>query len=192
MSEPLKVESARNRTEIIIAIPVVQKTALVIAVLLSTAGMMKSAYVFSRHLVTIAGANGRFTRPPRTGPQERPLLDKDEHAGGRRISRPVPHRRVLYLGRKGHVRFFKHSPQTDSDNIEWYNRILLINDGKTPVQKGFKMVREIDRSFYNLETAKINEIAKRYSLDYYLGRSDGKRPYRIAYSNDEYTLYFLR
>jgi len=194
MSEPLKVESdPETEPKSIITIPSVQKAALVIAVLLSTAGMMKSAYVFSRHLVTIAGSERPFYLA-HLEPDLRSALSwikTNTPADAVFIVSPAIDEFYISAERAMFVSF-KHSPQTDSDNIEWYNRILLLNDGKIPAKKGFKIVGEIDQSFYDLETATINEIAKRYSLDYYLGRSDGKRPYRIAYSNDEYTLYFLR
>jgi hypothetical protein len=194
MSEPLKGEAAPGtEPKSIMTIPVVQKTALVIAVLLSTAGMMKSAYVFSRHSIKIAGSERPFYLAHLEPDLRSALFWIKANTPADAVFLVSPAIDEFYISaERAMFVSFKHSPQTDSDNIEWYNRILLLNDGKTPIQKGFKMVREIDHSFYNLETATINEIAKRYSLDYYLGKSDRKRPYRIAYANGDYTLYFLR
>ncbi|HSV98508.1 MAG TPA: DUF6798 domain-containing protein [Spirochaetota bacterium] len=194
MSEPLKSESAPGtERKTIINKPALQKTALVIALLLSTAGMVKSAYVFSRHIVKIAGSERPFYLAHLEPNLREALLWIKGNTPADAMFLVSPAIDEFYISaERAMFVSFKHSPQTDSDNIEWYNRILLLNNGKIPAKRGFKMVREIDQSFYDLETATINEIAKRYSLDYYLGKSERKRPYRIAYDNDNYTLYRLR
>ncbi len=192
-SEPLKGEAAPGtEPKSIMTIPVVQKTALVIAVLLSTAGMMKSGYVFSRHIITIAGSERPFYLAHLEPDLRSALFWIKANTPADAVFLVSPAIDEFYISaERAMFVSFKHSPQTDSDNIEWYNRILLLNNGKIPADKGFRMVREIDRSFYELEAEKICEIAKKYSLDYYLAKNGIKFPFAAVYVNKKYTLYKL-
>ena len=194
LSDPVTVKTKSDGESAAISFPPWARTAaLCLGIILSLAGIGRSAYAFRDHLSKIV----RSERPFYLAHLEPELRDAlfwiKANTPRDAVFLVSPALDEFYISaERAMFVSFKHSPQTDSDNIEWYNRILLLNDGRTPVQKGFKMVKEIDQSFYNLETATITTIAKRYSLDYYLGKNDRKRPYRIAYRNDGYTLYYLR
>jgi hypothetical protein len=87
---------------------------------------------------------------------------------------------------------FKHSPQTDSDNIEWYKRIQILNNGSEHREDGFAMVDDIDEAFYRLSPGAITSIARQYNLHYYLGKKGARLPFPAVYSNGAYVLYTLK
>jgi Domain of unknown function (DUF6798) len=79
---------------------------------------------------------------------------------------------------------FRHSPQTESDIAQWYERITLCNGGRPP-----KLRSEITPHFYDLDQTAIRQIAGRYGLNYYLGRTRQPLTLPRVYSVNGFTLY---
>jgi hypothetical protein len=79
---------------------------------------------------------------------------------------------------------FRHSPQTEADIAQWYERLTLCNGGQAPKVKG-----EITPHFYNLDQAAIRDIATRYGLDYYVGRTRQPLTFERVYSVNGFTLF---
>jgi hypothetical protein len=79
---------------------------------------------------------------------------------------------------------FRHSPQTETDIAQWYERLTLCNGGRAPQVKG-----EITPHFYSLDQAAIRDIAVRYGLDYYVGRARQPLTFERVYSVNGFTLF---
>lgn len=87
---------------------------------------------------------------------------------------------------------FKDVPQTDRNVLEWYRRMIALNNGVEPAHRGFKMQEELEHSYYSLEPATVRRLAQEYKLDYYLDKKGRKLPFRAVYENRNYILYSIR
>jgi hypothetical protein len=84
---------------------------------------------------------------------------------------------------------FKHIPQDDRGIIEWYGRMLELNNGVEPANKGFTMQDEMKRSYYALDERTLTRLAKKYGIDYYLDKNGRSLPFTAVYRNKNYVLY---
>ncbi|MCK5834025.1 hypothetical protein KAH81_10205 [bacterium] len=88
----------------------------------------------------------------------------------------------------------KHSPQNDTEIIEWFERIKLCN-GESPPPRGIGIYRyedEIDSHYFNLDEANLRVIASNYTIDFYLDRADKPLELPIVFQNQGYRLYSIR
>ncbi len=86
---------------------------------------------------------------------------------------------------------FKHMPQSAADILEWYRRITLCNSGRPPMNRGFRMERELRASFYDLDEQSIRRIADEYGITYYLGSPAKPLGFERVHSTSDYVLYLI-
>jgi hypothetical protein len=86
---------------------------------------------------------------------------------------------------------FKSSPQSAPDILEWYERIVLVNGGKTPEKRGFLAYKELTPNFYDLNADQVRKIVSMYHLDYFLGSNKQDLPFDVVRKTTRYTLYRL-
>ncbi len=169
-----------------------RKPFLALALILSAAGILKSVYHFTDHACKIYRSDRPFYLA-HLDPDLREALAwiKTSTPSDSSILASPAIDEFYIAAERAMLVSFKHSAQIDSDNIEWYNRIVLTNGGNAPLKKGFSMQDELERSFYALTTEEIEKIARLYKMDYYLGTNRDDLPYRKAFSNSKYAVYYL-
>ena len=84
----------------------------------------------------------------------------------------------------------KHTPQSASDLVEWYQRIELSNGNQPITKAGYRPDKVFTPNFYTLDEFFIQEVAQAYGLNYYLGahREDLSSLVPV-YSTQDLTLY---
>lgn len=85
----------------------------------------------------------------------------------------------------------KHVPHLDSDILEWFERMLLCNGGKQPDHMDIRALLQLHRNFYRLEPSFLRDLAQRYGIHYYLGKSAHPLPFPSIHSVAGYTLYHI-
>jgi hypothetical protein len=83
----------------------------------------------------------------------------------------------------------KHMPCLNQDILEWFERMKLCNGGKQPEHRDFRALLQLHRNFYQLDPSALMDMAKRYGIDYYLGKTEHVLPFESVHSTEDYTLY---
>ena len=167
-----------------------RKATIALGIILSLTAIGKSLFTFRDQLSFIIQSNSPFYLDNLNPELREALFWIKAKTPGNSSFLVSPAVDQFYIAaERGMFVSFKHSPQTDSDNIEWYNRILLLNNGNEPVKNGFHMVTEIDDAFYRISPDLIRSLAEKYSLDYLLTKYDFTMPFTKVYSNSIYALY---
>jgi len=86
---------------------------------------------------------------------------------------------------------FKHAPASERDILEWYNRLKLCNNNRDLSGRGFKEQEQDRNEFYRLKENFIKSLARKYKLDYYLGKPNGSYSFPKVFENSSYALYKL-
>jgi hypothetical protein len=86
---------------------------------------------------------------------------------------------------------FKSVPQSEGDMLEWYERIKAANGGRDPSVDGFRARREIEANFYRMSEDELRGLARKYHLDYYVGRTGRRLALPVVYSDPGYSVYKL-
>jgi hypothetical protein len=86
---------------------------------------------------------------------------------------------------------FKSIPQSEGDMLEWYDRIKAANGGRDPSADGFRAREEIEANFYGLREHELRGLARKYHLDYYVGRTGRRLALPVVYSDPGYSVYKL-
>ncbi len=194
LSDPVTAETKNDDTQAAGSFPPwVRAAALCVGIVLSVAGIGRSAYAFRDHLAKIV----RSERPFYLAHLEPELRDAlfwiKANTPRDAVFLASPALDEFYISaERAMFVSFKHSPQTDSDNIEWYKRIQILNNGSEHREDGFAMVDDIDEAFYRLSPGAITSIARQYNLHYYLGKKGARLPFPAVYSNSAYVLYTLK
>ena len=84
---------------------------------------------------------------------------------------------------------WKHVPNSATDILEWYARIILCNGGRLPEKNGFDSVEELQSNFYKLDEKQIRQIADSYGISYYLGLPSQGLSFEMVYSNQSFAVY---
>lgn len=83
---------------------------------------------------------------------------------------------------------WKHSPQSASDIVEWYNRLKFLNRNEE-----FQNLRQVKQCYYSLTEEDILAITEAYSnIDYFLTYNSIKLNFPILFKSRKYTLYDVR
>jgi hypothetical protein len=85
---------------------------------------------------------------------------------------------------------YKHSPQSEKDILEWYDRLKLCNDDINTNDINL-FLDNFNNRFYNLRIETLQKIIKKYNINYYIGKAGMNYPYEIVYKNNEYAIYKL-
>ena len=99
--------------------------------------------------------------------------------------------RFYLVAERAELVSFKCVPQTKRDLLAWRERLVAANAGREPSRGGWPMREEVEANFYALPAEEISALARRYGLDYYLGRAPASLPFPVAHANPEYVLYKL-
>ena len=86
---------------------------------------------------------------------------------------------------------YKHSPQSDADIREWFDRLTMVNGGATPSGFGLEAARRIGVVLERLDEKQLREFAHRFDVDYYLG-AERQLPFPVAHRVGELVLYELK
>jgi hypothetical protein len=87
---------------------------------------------------------------------------------------------------------FKHIPADPVDILEWNRRLIICNNGRPPLTRGFNVSKALISNFANIPPEKIRQIADEYNLDYYVGRAAAIPGGRLVYDNGIYRVHALR
>jgi len=83
----------------------------------------------------------------------------------------------------------KHAPYQPGDELEWYKRILLCNQGQRPEKNGFEAYPELSINYNRLSGEQIRAIAEEYGIDYYLSKERGDLGLERVHGEGGYSLY---
>ena len=84
---------------------------------------------------------------------------------------------------------WRHSPQSASDILEWYERIKLSNGNRNPEKRGYSSQKELSTNFYHLDDDQIRQIANSHRIGFYLGLPYQQLPFERLYSNSSFAIY---
>lgn len=96
------------------------------------------------------------------------------------------------LMRRVTVASAKGVPTAPADVAAWYLRLVDLNGGKPPRQRGFAAFDELDDGFEALSPAEIDALAAKYHASYLLRHSWHPLPYEAQYDDGEWAIYRLR
>lgn len=83
----------------------------------------------------------------------------------------------------------KHSPQSDAEIMEWFNRLMFITDGQKPTEGGIYSNPDwVEKQFYTLSKDELTRIRREYPIAYYLDYNDNKPLLPAVFSNNSYRL----
>ena len=83
---------------------------------------------------------------------------------------------------------YKHSPQAEEEILEWYERMVFLNNGEP-----FRNL-EIDKTslaenYERLSASNLLSIQRKYDMDYYIGTPARDLPFPVVFRNDTYVIY---
>jgi hypothetical protein len=138
-------------------------------------------------LIPVAGASRRLVRPHVERPQQAAL------SWIRAATRPSD--RILLAAdlpefyveaERARVVGFVHSPQDESNVIEWHERLLALSGGKPVKEVGFAAVPELVTAFQSLSDQELINLARRYRAQYCLVHADQNRDLPVVYRDQFY------
>jgi hypothetical protein len=88
---------------------------------------------------------------------------------------------------------WKSSPESAGEILEWYKRIKLLN-GNVDLDnnRGYAASQELQSNFYKLNASQVQQIAKLYRINYFLGLSTQNFPFERVYSDSTYAVYKVK
>lgn len=104
-----------------------------------------------------------------------------------------PYERTLavpYLCERATPVRFRDVPPTSDTIVEWYDRLIDLNGGRTPHRVGYSAGRQIDRHFNRLSRKQYLSLGEKYGCDYLLVR-DRELNLPKLYENDRWAVFAL-
>jgi len=86
---------------------------------------------------------------------------------------------------------YKHSPQSEAEIREWFDRLTLANGGEKPEGYGMRAARRIGQRMAGLEAAQLEEFRDVHGVDYFVGSSDRSLPFPVVHREGVLSLYRL-
>ncbi len=86
---------------------------------------------------------------------------------------------------------YKHSPQSEADIREWFDRLVTANGGEIPRGFGLEAARRIGVKLDELDAERLEAIAHQHGVDYYLG-AERPLPFRLVHRLGGLALYELK
>ncbi len=85
----------------------------------------------------------------------------------------------------------KAVPTAPSDVAEWYRRLVDVDGGVAPKERGFPAFEEIDNAFEALTARQIDALAAKYHARFLMIRHGHALPYRAMFDEGGWTIYTL-
>ncbi len=94
------------------------------------------------------------------------------------------------VAERARVVSFKHSPQSERDILDWYQRLLDISGSTSIDEMGFSSQRLLRRRYCRLSDDVLDSLIKKYRIQYIVrDRCRRKLGYQVAYRDARYTVY---
>jgi hypothetical protein len=82
-------------------------------------------------------------------------------------------------------------PTADADVAEWFRRVVDLNGGRLPRERGLAAFEELDAGFSALSAEQYRALATEYRAQYLLLRQGRKLPFAIEYDDGVWVVYRL-
>jgi hypothetical protein len=94
------------------------------------------------------------------------------------------------VAERARVVSFKHSPQSERDILDWYQRLLDISGSTSIDEMGFSSQRLLRNRYCRLSDEVLDSLIEKYHIQYIVrDRCRKKLGYQVAYRDARYAVY---